>query len=233
MGIQKEVKKVEEPWGEGPALIAAFAIKLIFNQIKCHFSIYIWFWKDNAPINVCTLTLWPIVWECVFSGGCCTITKCKCILADSGCLSESWWANLMVTLRQSLSFPSARSLLSFASQWIKPKKHSLYLTHAASASLKTSQAEMIVQKFFLSQISLPESWSWPDYLWCERRQELRLLGCSSSSRARYAGWRFSRCGRHTGVLFCLLLGFQYSSLRSFSQKALPNLCTLTWPVVTY
>lgn len=30
----------------------------------------------------------------------------------------------------------------------KAKKHSLYLTRAASASLKTSQAEMIVQKFF-------------------------------------------------------------------------------------
>ena len=164
----------------------------------------------------------------VFSlGGCCTITKCKCILTNSGRLSESRWANLMVTLRQSLSSPSAWCLSSLASQRIKPKKkkkqHSLYLTHAASASLKTSQAETIIQKFFFFCLKSPSWKAGVGYLWRERRQELWLLDCSSSSRARYGGWRFSSSGRHAGLLFWLLLGFQYSPLRSFSQQTLPNL----------
>ncbi len=97
------------------------------------------------------------------------------ILTDSRCMTDwSWWVNLGVALCQWQNPPFVKRVI-FPSKWRKPfslalqqtkKKNWFYPTNsAATATSKTSQAEMIIQMFlphisFLESLSLADIQQW-------------------------------------------------------------------------
>ena len=169
----------------------------------------------------------------VFSlGGCCTITKCKCILTNSGCLSESRWANLMVTLRQSLSSPSAWCLSSLASQRIKPKKkktNTVYIWHMQPLPVwKPARLKRSFKSFFFSVSNLPpgklesaisgasEGRSWGCWI-APVAAELGMVDEGSAALADTLVCCFGCCWA-SNILLCVRL----------ASRPCP-----TWPVVMY